>query len=465
MTKDRRHSIIAISLFSFYLLSFLFEGQVLHTIIKRFDISIQNIFLYAIIANFLGLFICGFLINNQKNAKDVMVFSTITCILFIMPFFFLPSLLWYISLIISSFAAGLYVAAWGFYFKNYTSSNEKIKTAADVLVLSNILMIMINMAAIHLSPYIALASSVIILFISLYFQMQLPKVQVIDKDNEITGNFEAASQRNFINAFILLFIFITIITVNSGFMYQVINPAFEHLKWLVSWYWAIPYIIAIYIMKNLPKKINHNYMLYVAIAMIGFSFLAFMALGRSAGSYLIVNTLMLGACGVYDLFWWSILGEMLDYHDNPAKIFGMGLSANVLGIFIGSLIGNIGDDINARYRTTIIAFVVVFVTLMILPILHKYLLNLLRNHAFLSTFYKMEEVKQNKNIRFLIELGKLTQRESQIAELLLKGRTYKMIAEELYLSENTVKTHVKNIYSKLQVKSKVELMGLIIDKD
>ena len=463
--KDQKHSIIAISLFSFYLLSFLFEGQVLHTIIKKFDISIQSIFLYAIIANFLGLFICGFLIKNQSSAKKVMVASTIVCIILIVPFFSSPSLLWYISLVISSFVAGLYVAAWGFYFKNYTSSSERIKAAADVLIFSNVLMIIINILGIYISPYIALASSIIILLISLYFQMQLPENQMINKNIEIIGNEGNVSQRNFVSAFIILCIFIAIITINSGLMYKVINPAFEHLKWLVSWYWAVPYIVAIYIMKNLPKGINHNYMLYVAIAMIGFSFLAFMALDRSASSYLIVNTLMLGACGVYDLFWWSILGEMLDHHKNPAWIFGMGLSANVLGILAGSLIGNIGDEINIRNRTTIIAFVVVFVTLLILPILHKYLVNLLRNHVFLSTFYKMEEINQNKNISFLTDLGKLTPRESQIAGLLMKGRTYKMIAKELYLSENTVKTHVKNIYSKLQVKSKVELISLMINKD
>lgn len=464
MTEFRKHSTIAISLFSCYLLSFLFEGQVLHTIIKWFDLNIQSIFLYTMIANLLGLFGCGFIIKSQYYAKRVMVFTTIVCAIFVIPFFFSPSSLWHVSLVLSSFMAGLHVAAWGFYFKNYTSSNERIKTAADVLILSNILMVLINMLAIHITPFIALAGSAVILCAALYFQIQLPEDMTADKDSKITNNNVNTSQSNFINAFILLCIFIAVITVNSGLMYQVINPAFEHLKWLVSWYWAIPYIAAIYFMKRLSNRINHNYMLYAAIAMIGFSFLAFMTLDHSAGSYLIINTLMLGACGVYDLFWWSILGEMLDYHDNPAKIFGIGLSANVLGILIGSFIGSIGDEVNSRNRTAIIAFVVVFFTLLLLPILHKYLLNLLRSHVFLTAFYKMEESEQHKNIGDLIILGKLTQREGQIAGLLLKGRTYKMIAEELYLSENTVKTHVKNIYSKLQVKSKVELMGLMVDK-
>ena len=50
---------------------------------------------------------------------------------------------------------------------------------------------------------------------------------------------------------------------------------------------------------------------------------------KTAASYFIVNTLMLGVCGVYDLFWWSILSEMLDLDKNPAKILGVGLSGGM----------------------------------------------------------------------------------------------------------------------------------------
>lgn len=62
-------------------------------------------------------------------------------------------------------------------------------------------------------------------------------------------------------------------------------------------------------------------------------------------------------------------------------------------------------------------------------------------------------------------MGQLTKRESEITALLLKGRTYKMIASELYLSENTVKTHIKNIYSKLNIQSKMELVNLLMKQE
>jgi DNA-binding CsgD family transcriptional regulator len=55
-------------------------------------------------------------------------------------------------------------------------------------------------------------------------------------------------------------------------------------------------------------------------------------------------------------------------------------------------------------------------------------------------------------------------REAQIIQLLVTGRTNHEIAESLYISENTVKTHVKNIYAKLKVSNRVQLFTLFNQK-
>ncbi len=90
---------------------------------------------------------------------------------------------------------------------------------------------------------------------------------------------------------ILLCLFIFVITINSSLMYQVINPAFEHLTKLTSWYWAVPYIIALLFMRNLPMRVNRAKILYVGMAMIMGAFICFMLLERNASDYLVVNTL------------------------------------------------------------------------------------------------------------------------------------------------------------------------------
>jgi DNA-binding NarL/FixJ family response regulator len=55
--------------------------------------------------------------------------------------------------------------------------------------------------------------------------------------------------------------------------------------------------------------------------------------------------------------------------------------------------------------------------------------------------------------------SELTQRENEVLNLLSQGKSYATIAEQLFLSINTIKTHVKNIYEKLQISSKEELIN------
>jgi len=53
----------------------------------------------------------------------------------------------------------------------------------------------------------------------------------------------------------------------------------------------------------------------------------------------------------------------------------------------------------------------------------------------------------------------LTKRETEILQLISEGKTYTQISEELFISKETAKTHIKNIYSKLQVRSKSEALA------
>lgn len=50
----------------------------------------------------------------------------------------------------------------------------------------------------------------------------------------------------------------------------------------------------------------------------------------------------------------------------------------------------------------------------------------------------------------------LSKREIEILEHITKGYSYKMIAENLQIATDTVRTHIKNIYKKLQVNSATE---------
>ncbi len=54
----------------------------------------------------------------------------------------------------------------------------------------------------------------------------------------------------------------------------------------------------------------------------------------------------------------------------------------------------------------------------------------------------------------------ISKREQEIVALLIKGKTYKEISEELFISISTVKTHAGNIYKKCGIKNRNELNHL-----
>ena len=52
----------------------------------------------------------------------------------------------------------------------------------------------------------------------------------------------------------------------------------------------------------------------------------------------------------------------------------------------------------------------------------------------------------------------LSEREAEVLRLIALGYKNSEIAEKLFISQNTVKTHIKNIYVKLDVKNRVEAL-------
>ena len=61
-------------------------------------------------------------------------------------------------------------------------------------------------------------------------------------------------------------------------------------------------------------------------------------------------------------------------------------------------------------------------------------------------------------------LNDLTNREKEVLGLLTEGVNYKGIANQLFISETTVKTHVNNIFQKLQVNDRTQAVLYAINK-
>lgn len=440
------------------MLSFLFEGQVFYSLLELHALQTPAYLLIAMIAHFAGLFSCGYLIKSRSAIGKAVTSGMVLCVAATAPFFFVPSWLWVGGLVVGGYASGCVVALFGFFFKALAPKEQRIQTCADILIYSNVIMAAINIVAVNVSPSAGLIFSLFCVVLGLLCIRILPV-----SEDELECRNGKKRDGNVSRPLLLLFLFILIITINSGLMYQVMNPAFDHLAKLASWYWAVPYIVALVIMRNLPQRVRRFGALYIGMIMMIAAFICFMLLGRTGPDYIIVNTLMLGACGIFDLFWWTILGEMLDYTANPVGVFGMGLSANVLGVLIGDLAGiNITLVQLSSAEVAVLALTVASVTLLLLPLLNRHLVLLLRSHAYLAFYDRLSKPEQGTIYRQVPTLDPLTVREEEVLELLLDGKSNRGIGEELFISESTVKTHVRNIFSKYDVGSRAELISTLL---
>jgi DNA-binding NarL/FixJ family response regulator len=58
--------------------------------------------------------------------------------------------------------------------------------------------------------------------------------------------------------------------------------------------------------------------------------------------------------------------------------------------------------------------------------------------------------------------AKLSERECEVLRLVVEGKDYRAIAEKLFLSTHTIRKHIANIYDKLHVSSKAQVINLAL---
>jgi DNA-binding CsgD family transcriptional regulator len=453
--KQQYLTIVGFSMFFGWLLAVPFEGQILYSIISTKGIEFNHLYELSLSAHLIALIFSGYVLKSKMSAKITMLLSSIVCILGSTVFYLSFSILWNISLIAISFFAGMFVSSWALFLKSYSKDSERVKIVVDVLILSNLFMLIFDFMAVRISPYLSLFLSIAFLLGSLLLTMKL------DTSYEATDRKTNYLRKEIRNPFIILCVFIFVITISSGFMYQVIIPAYAEFPLIVAFYWAVPYITALLVVRFFVNKIDLTHFLYFALAMKGISFLAFNYLSINISSYLFVNTFLMAALGIFDMFLWVALSSFIIRHEEPARIWGYGLSINVFGILFGGIIGNFLTSQAGRLNISIIALSSVFVLIAILPFL-------------LDSFRKLEEIEivedrvyentRSIDLNNLRSQYSLTDRELEVINLVVKGYTYKAIADDLSITENTVKFHSKNIYSKFDVNTKMKLIEKIEKK-
>lgn len=162
------------------------------------------------------------------------------------------------------------------------------------------------------------------------------------------------------------------------------------------------------------------------------------------------------------MLFWTMLADVAHHsRTSPYVIFGSGWIAYSLPFALGELGGGAAGLHGAG--AAVLLFLAYLLTIAAVFALNEGNFSQRRIFADLdvpapeqSMFARIDEGCQALGA----ERG-LTAREVEVLQLLCKGRSKSYIAESLFISENTVRSHSKHIYAKLDVHSKQEILDLI----
>lgn len=207
-----------------------------------------------------------------------------------------------------------------------------------------------------------------------------------------------------------------------------------------------------------PKKANLAYRLGLLAMIAGFMLMSFLF---GTGQFWIAGAVVIAGYTTFDLLLWVLFSQIAHARSRSALqtlavTRLLAVVCYVAGAAVGIvLVGNDGTHHGyVLQETTLMGYLVVIATVMLLSSKDMWILSGMGVAEPLS-----EEAKEQRLAIWWEEKG-LTPREREIALLLVAGRTQPWIAESLCISENTVGTHVRHIYQKLEVHDRQQFLDL-----
>jgi DNA-binding CsgD family transcriptional regulator len=460
--QKKEHFIIwSNGLYFGWILSFPYFGVFLKEISSALELDFSSLTLAFFIFHAAGFLVGAFFLKNTDHWQSLMYGSLISVIVLSAILWFAPISLWLPLMALIGFCSPFYILGWGCLIASYPSA-EKMKIIMHFVIRANIIVVF----SIYLSTVLEPASLHLVVLLPLLAALVVLFVLMPAKDEAISH--EKGTADNFLSFFFIpaLIIFIILLNMTLAFFYTVINnsyPAVSGNTFTSHYYRFIPYLAPFFYILIFKRNINLKNMIYFAVSLTGLAYVLFVILGDSIfGFYLTITAIQIGY-NLFSLFVWLLIGNLSTRYKAPFRFFGLGLFSILLGTFLGGFLSEYyylqGDA--PELITALSAIAAIFVALLLLP----WLLEQSTEIKDSSDQVNVERLMSDQH--FLDELylkAGLTPREIEIVGLLMEGCTNQAIAEKLYISENTLKTHLRNIYRKTRVRKKSELLALIASK-
>jgi DNA-binding CsgD family transcriptional regulator/MFS family permease len=226
-------------------------------------------------------------------------------------------------------------------------------------------------------------------------------------------------------------------------------------------------LVVVVLKKN---ELDADRLFLVAVLCVVAGFLALLVQGK--GNNPVIAALLASGVGFFEILLLFILIALGSKNQGISLVILSWASAlNSLATLVGANFGRFTDqyyESSPLVASSLVAGVVlVFVA---------YILVALKGFSFKHTVESIEGSEPGASIVVHSDtpqiqdacdvLGRryeLTAREHEVLHLLARGRSSKVIQEELNVSYNTVKAHVRHIYTKLNVHGQQELIDMVED--
>lgn len=446
---------LSLSFFFGWLLSFPFNGPALFSLAEIIDINPIFTGLVFMIFHALGLLLTGLLKKNYSNTKRSIAVSVgISIFLNVLLRFFTVELLWILIMAGLGLVSGFYIINWGHLYTNEVSNSARLKFMAGTMVGAYLVYMTINLSSVLGNPNILYIEALGSLVLSLWFTLQCDYSFTLEKRQK-----ELKVPKTLM---MLLCVIVLVLFINGGLMYGIIFPTFTGYDLFTRLLREPTYIMTLIVVMAFAGRIKKTLPIYFGCALMGFAFIAFKMFQTSMTGFILTEVFFQSGMAMLDLFLWFILAEIAYVYGKPGIIFGLGLTANVLAVFIGGwtgelLLNNVQDIYSV---TAVYAWGTISTVLFLAPFLTERLDRDLAGKISKSltdaekTEFDLEIIPNNQN---------LTAKERELIHLTLDGMTNKEIAAQMGITENTVKTHLKHIYAKTGILNKNQLLAMFLN--
>jgi DNA-binding CsgD family transcriptional regulator len=383
-----------------------------------------------------------------ENRKKYIQLLLVLCALTTTFFSSLPLLFKFLSLAILGYTTGRVTVFCTYKIGSRIHGENIIKYIATILFLGYFALYISNMFLPFIQPFMASCIISVLILVLLYFYT------ITFKDTLVCNKTKATFKKKEVPLSLFLVVFMIFIT--AGITYAGIYPDFQKYASIERYYNVLPFLITLFFANYLGKKFGFQIFLYLGLCFLGLSFFYNM-LATSATTYFLIQTSLQIGWAFMDTFVW-VLGARLAARYRSPHYLPYFIATFLAGTFAGSLLIAFTKDFFIEHYGLISNVLTHLPILFAIVFLGKVSVFLNDLESTPVSNGSVDEIPEIFNHQIF---NTLTSRELDIVVLLSKNTANSSISEQLYISPNTLKTHSRNIYRKLDIKNKIELIKFV----